>query len=326
MSRTWLPFVAKIACSFGLLAVVLMSVDGTALLAHGRALRPDLTVLVLLLFYPTQLYAALRWYLLLRGLGGTVSYGSVVRITFLGQVAALFLPGQLSGDLVRAVAVTHQQQEPAEGLLSIALDKLSVLCALMLFAAVGSLASPTLARLPGLVIAALALALCSALVLVAFARYRSPRLAAWMAGDAVPAPVRRLAHRIGAVFVLPRLGWPMLALLVLSACGLQLLNTIGGFVLASAIGISIGPLEFAAVNAVVALAQVLPISVGGLGVREGAFVLLLSLYGVSQAHATAYSLVLFGLLALLVVAGWLCAEGLTALHRSSLARRSRSAA
>lgn len=46
---------------------------------------------------------------------------------------------------------------------------------------------------------------------------------------------------------------------------------------------------------VVAIAQVLPISVGGLGLREGALVLLLQPLGVSAAKATALGLLLYAL-------------------------------
>ena len=46
---------------------------------------------------------------------------------------------------------------------------------------------------------------------------------------------------------------------------------------------------------VVAIAQVLPISVGGLGLREGALVLLLAPLGVGAAKATALGLLLYGI-------------------------------
>jgi hypothetical protein len=45
----------------------------------------------------------------------------------------------------------------------------------------------------------------------------------------------------------------------------------------------------------VAIAQVLPISLGGLGVREGAFVLFLGPLGVATSQAVALGLLVYGL-------------------------------
>jgi len=45
----------------------------------------------------------------------------------------------------------------------------------------------------------------------------------------------------------------------------------------------------------VAIAQVLPISLGGLGVREGAFVLFLGPLGVEASQAVALGLLVYGL-------------------------------
>jgi hypothetical protein len=45
----------------------------------------------------------------------------------------------------------------------------------------------------------------------------------------------------------------------------------------------------------VAMAQVLPISIGGLGLREGALVLFLHPLGVSYDHAIAFGLLIYGM-------------------------------
>jgi hypothetical protein len=67
------------------------------------------------------------------------------------------------------------------------------------------------------------------------------------------------------------------------------------FAASRALGISVGWLPLLAFIPVVAIAQVLPISVGGLGQREGAQVLLLGPLGVGAAKATALGLLLYGI-------------------------------
>ncbi len=64
---------------------------------------------------------------------------------------------------------------------------------------------------------------------------------------------------------------------------------------ARALGIHIGPTALLAFVPAVAIVQVLPVSFGGLGVREGAFVLFLKPLGVSNEHAIALGLVLYAM-------------------------------
>jgi uncharacterized membrane protein YbhN (UPF0104 family) len=62
-----------------------------------------------------------------------------------------------------------------------------------------------------------------------------------------------------------------------------------------AIGLGVGPTAIIAFMPAVAIAQVLPISFGGLGVREGAFVLFLHPLGVPTAEAITLGLLVYAL-------------------------------
>ena len=66
------------------------------------------------------------------------------------------------------------------------------------------------------------------------------------------------------------------------------------FLLGQALGVKATGWDFLAIMPAVTLATTLPISLGGWGVREGAFVLLLGRVGVPAAEALSLSL-LFGL-------------------------------
>jgi uncharacterized membrane protein YbhN (UPF0104 family) len=75
----------------------------------------------------------------------------------------------------------------------------------------------------------------------------------------------------------------------------QLAIVAAGFLAAKAIGIHIGPTAMLAFIPAVAIIQVLPISVGGLGVREGAFVVFLHPLGVLSGQAIALGLAMYGM-------------------------------
>jgi len=64
---------------------------------------------------------------------------------------------------------------------------------------------------------------------------------------------------------------------------------------AHALGMSVGWWPVMAFVPVVAIAQVLPVSLNGIGLREGAFVLLLAPLGVAAGQAVAFGLLLYGM-------------------------------
>jgi uncharacterized membrane protein YbhN (UPF0104 family) len=75
----------------------------------------------------------------------------------------------------------------------------------------------------------------------------------------------------------------------------QLAVVLAAFLAAHALGLRVSPTAALAFMPAVAIAQVLPISVGGLGVREGAFVLFLGPLGVPAGQAVALGLLVYGL-------------------------------
>ena len=73
----------------------------------------------------------------------------------------------------------------------------------------------------------------------------------------------------------------------------QILATISFIFVALAFKIHLSPLEYLWVFALVSLLLFLPISLAGLGVREGSMIFLLGILGVSSEKALAASLTLF---------------------------------
>jgi uncharacterized membrane protein YbhN (UPF0104 family) len=75
----------------------------------------------------------------------------------------------------------------------------------------------------------------------------------------------------------------------------QLVVVAAAFLAARALGLAVGPTAILAFMPAVAIAQVLPISLGGLGVREGAFALFLGPLGIETSQAVALGLLVYGL-------------------------------
>jgi hypothetical protein len=67
------------------------------------------------------------------------------------------------------------------------------------------------------------------------------------------------------------------------------------YTLALDLGMQVNYFAFCLILPLVGLVRLLPVSLNGIGLGEGAFVLLLGLFGVPQGQALAFALVMLGL-------------------------------
>jgi uncharacterized membrane protein YbhN (UPF0104 family) len=83
------------------------------------------------------------------------------------------------------------------------------------------------------------------------------------------------------------------------------MTTLGSnWAIAVALGMTISPLALAWILAVVSVLQVLPVSIGGVGVREVTLVGLLGLYGVPASQSLPFAVLVFCVSVVLGLTGW----------------------
>lgn len=230
--------------------------------------------------------SALRWRLIL---GANVPpWSFLFRLYLIGQFFGLFLPTSVGGDALRAVAISKTAVSAAEAISSVLLDRLLGVAALALYLLGGVLISPITPDLIGRVRwtspshALLGLAVVTLIAAaVVIARARNSDRGRLLIGEGLTL-ARRLAASPG---------------ILLSAAAVSLavqavyIAVWGG--LAAAVGLVL-PVGFLLVAVpVVSLAAMLPITISGLGVREGTWVLLCGLIGLPAAAAVAVSLLYF---------------------------------
>ena len=119
-------------------------------------------------------------------------------------------------------------------------------------------------------------------------------------------PAGRLPQRfsdLASKFVLPSRSWTSLLVPLLLSVVFQLIVVYTTFLLCTSFGLTVSYLQLLWVVAIVSLAQALPISIAGLGVREGVYVYLLHQLGVSTSAALALSLMVFAIQVVLAVTG-----------------------
>jgi glycosyltransferase 2 family protein len=237
--------------------------------------------------------AAIRWQRVVVVLEMRARLSTLLATYLAGLFVSTVLPSTIGGDVLRVTRLSAATGDSPRSFASVVLERLSGWIVLPLLTLTGLLIHPSLLHLGTATRLALTLSLGAlALLAVLVTAGASPQLAG------------RLAHNagwlrfIGAV----HLGMerfrrhPAAAARVLGvSLGYQLSVVVAAWMAAHALGLHLGITVLLVFIPVVAMAQVLPISIGGLGLREGALVLLLRPLGVSSGHAIALGLLIYGM-------------------------------
>jgi uncharacterized membrane protein YbhN (UPF0104 family) len=226
--------------------------------------------------------ATLRWRLTLRACGvqGPIPLLHLFRLTLIGAFYNAFVPGGLGGDVVRAVATRPLLGDKGmPGALSVVfLDRVFGFIGLVLLV-VGSF---TFFPLPGVPHVML---LSAAGLGVAFAAIAGLMLAPTLAPH-VPGAIGRLLGGVPRIASRTRLVGGMALSVMTQSC-----SALIGHLVLSSITDEVSLMESAVIMPLVLASQYFPLTVGGTGVREAAFVALYGLVGVAQHDALAAALV-----------------------------------
>ena len=283
----------KLAVSAGLIYVILR---GVALEAVWRALGradPWLLALAFAMFFLGYGITAWRWRILLAAQGVQAPLGYLVRSFMVAIFFNNFLPSTIGGDAVRVYDSWRAGGGKARAVAVVFTDRLFGMSALLLLATLALWwAPPAVAGLAGLRgFLALALLGVGGLLVAFFRGLGLPWLERW----------RRHPGLAGRV--LDRLAEAVAAFrgrrdVVAKALGLSLLlqaNVILHYLLIGwALHLPVPWPAYFLIVPIAILTMMLPVSINGIGVREGVFVFLLGLYGVARPEALALAWIAFG--------------------------------
>lgn len=287
-------FLLKAALSIALIVLVARQLDFAALARQLRSVNPGLLALSAGLVLLQTFAGALRWQAIMAAQGGRVDTVTTFRIYYIGVFFATFTPGGVFGDVVRVWHANRAGLTLPSAISSVILDRLIVVAYLVL------ITIATVHLLPSQVQAQFPLGIASVLLAAAlFAGLGAPlairALPAKMRAHALVAKLVSLSDSMLSVTTRPlSLAW----ILVLTAIS-QLLLCGAIDVLARSIDIGVGFVHFMILMPPVILATILPVSIGGWGMRETAMVFTLGLVGVEPERAFLLS-VLMGVLSIVM--------------------------
>jgi uncharacterized protein (TIRG00374 family) len=280
---TWLLIKLAVTCLVSL--IVLRFVPLKELSVDIRRTDPYLWGGVLFVFLLGHCAAAAKWRLLI---GQGPSYLMTVRAHLAGLGANLALPGITGGDVARAALVATSVRSKAQLIMGSLLDRVIDIMALVFLAAVGAILLGVQAGPSGrwLAIAAIT-ALVMGILSLGFAGHGARVLRRFHASGKLRPVIDRTAHVLESA---DRHRTALILCFVVSA-GLQFVFATMNVLICASME---GPADFAKWLFAWPLAKliaVLPISLGGFGVREASLAAVFASLGTSSSAVVATSLV-----------------------------------
>jgi uncharacterized protein (TIRG00374 family) len=255
-------------------------------------------ILAFALFGPPIFLMAVRWQILLLATGVNVPFFTLVRLHFLGFFYNTFMPGGVGGDVIKTVYLVRQSSQKAEAATTVVTDRVVGLFGLLIMAGVVVLVQYRIMHSLALPIGAVCLSASAG-----FALYFSPGFRRLIRYDALLARLPRadVLGRIDAALYGLRKKKASLAMALGLTIALQFLEVIAVSFAGRSLGLHRARLShYLAFVPIGFVINSLPISFGGVGLMEGAFLTLFRDAGV----ATATEGFMLGVITRLLIVGW----------------------
>lgn len=304
-ANNWRSTLLRLAVSLGFLAILFWRLPDVSL---GDVV-PELTaaaaawvVVAVVVHVVAYLLQTLRWATVSSTLGIHLRFRRMFSHLLAGEFVSNALPTSFGGDVVRVVRQGQDSGDFADAFAATALERLTGWLVLPLLSTVALVADPDLLQLGSATAVAVITNVVTVVALVAIL---------WVAG-----------HEKGAGRLLGAGGWrrylaavhlgiiafrhhPRRVLGVLGAgLGFQFLQCVSVYAAARALQLpEVTLLAAMAFFPPTAVLQNLPLALGGLGVREAAFVLFFGALGVSDASAIALGLLVYFVFIIASLAG-----------------------
>ncbi|MDD5610227.1 MAG: lysylphosphatidylglycerol synthase transmembrane domain-containing protein [Candidatus Omnitrophica bacterium] len=281
----------RISISIALLIFLFYELGTPKLFATLKNADVILAFVAFLLLFGTYVLAFYRWEMLIEGADVHISRKRIVSSFCGGIFSNLFLPSSIGGDFMRSVDLTRHTAKPKEIIATVFLDRLSGYVALVILVLLALLAGHNLKLDKSIYLTVIILVvLLVAIILVVFNSYLYGKTKALLNlpfESKIKEMILGLHHEI-YIFRHKR---KILLKNILCSLMLQGGQFVVSYIIARALGINIKPVYFFIFIPIVSAVTMLPISIGGLGLRDAATVVLFAKVGLSKDLAFAMSLV-----------------------------------
>ena len=289
MSNNLIKFLLRVAATALILTLIMRSINTAQVWQVLKQTRLDYLAAALLLQFGSTAVSAYRWQLIMQNLHFGQNFAFYWRSYFKGMFFNQGLPTSIGGDAVRMLDIASLGFRKRDALYGVMVDRIIGLGALMSLTLLAYLLSPDL--LPKQVHRPILLII--SLGAVGFFGIFFIKYFTWLSRFPKLAIISTIAERLHQALSSQRV------LLVVASLLIPIFALLGFFATGWALGLRYNLMTYFAIVPPALVLTVIPISVAGWGVREGALVGLFSLIGADKTAVLMMSL-LYGLTLIIV--------------------------
>jgi glycosyltransferase 2 family protein len=291
IKKKTLKFLIKAGISVSLLVIILTNIDWETALKNISSANLTLLFWALVLNLVERAELTYKWNLLIRIRGIIVSFGRLFLINSIGGFLGMFLPSSLGTDVVRGFYLAKNNSEKSVSFSSIFVDRvlgmfsLLLLCLISIFFA-GEIISQFDFQVYIIII--------SAAVIILFYFFQKKETAFFLQKIIKKVKHQKILEKglklHASILEYKKFPKTLLFTFIITLF-VQITRILTYYLVALAFGVSVPFVYFILFIPIIMLVIMIPISIGGLGVREGTFVAFFTLAGMSMNDAIIISFI-----------------------------------
>lgn len=282
-----LLLILKITVSGGLIVLLLQRIGLDYILTSIEHVSWFWILCALGLFTASYFLGGLQWWTLLKAENVRIPYLRTLQFYYVGLFFNNFFISNLGGDVFRMVDIRRYSEDDAAAVSTVFLDRVM---GLLIMSGLAVLSAPFLLirEAAGMELLPFLLALIGGWTLVLFTLFsrRFARPIVWLVARITPKRLHLKGREIyQKIHVFGRQRSCFIRVLLISLC-VQSARILTHYLISLSLGLRLSPLTFFLFIPGVAIMASLPVSIGGLGLREQSAVLLFGTVGMAASDAT----------------------------------------
>lgn len=303
--KKFFSFALKLLISAGLLAYLFSVADIDQFVDRISGLGIEFVVFGWLYYAICQWISAYRWRLFLVAEGVRVSVFRLFRFYMVGMFLNNFIPGGLGGDIVKGYRLHKIINNPNLAIVSVFLERLTGLVGLTILAVAVSPFNLVKLQSQIALVAVAGSAIFLLLLMLIIWCPPMARLNLWLSKKLFPKSFSEKINQLYmALYSFRDHRRTLLGATAVSTV-LQLMFAVYYALAAKALHIEVDPIYFILFLPAITIVTMVPLSIGGLGIREGVMIGLFGSVGVSSADVLSISLSVYSINLLLSLFGGL---------------------
>ncbi len=283
----------RVSVSIILLIFLFKQVDRKSLFEIIKNANPLLLLLAAFIFFLVYVLCLFRWEMLLRALKIHLPLKRVIISAAGGYFFSLFLPSTIGGDLMRSIDLATHTRRPHEVIATVVLDRVSGYVGLVLVALLAMLVGWRYINDKSVLLSVgIITAILIAVLLVLFNRFIYSKI-----NKLIHSPnagkIRQLLEDLHDELHYFKHHKKVIVNNLIFSLLVQAMPPLSFYVIALSLGLKINIIYFFIFLPIIGAITLLPISIGGLGLRDASTIYFFTKIGISRDLAFAMSLLNF---------------------------------